>query len=718
MPNYRAPRKATNTVKPKAKQSMPILTFIKYGVIIGIACLLAGYFGLKVYLGSLKPIKNLSEFKPNIVTKIYSSDGEMIKTFTGYKYQNVEFKDIPDNLKKAIIATEDKNFYNHHGYDPTGLARSMISNIIAGRLVQGASTITQQLARILFLGNEKTYNRKVKEFIISARIEKSLSKDKILEMYLNNIYLGSSAYGVAAAAQIYFDKSLKDLTLAECALIAGLPQAPSVYSPFNKADLSIKRRNHVLNRMYKMKYITKEQYDNALDEKLKLNANPEINAFNRAGYFVDYVIDELETLGFTEQEISQGGYKITTTLNYKAQQAAEEAVRKNLAAYGLTQDKQQAAAFSFNPNTGEIYVYVGGKNYGKSQYDRVRYAVRPPGSAFKPFVYAAAIEKGHDPNEWVDDSAIKVEGTEWAPKNYGNKYRGKIPLFLGLTISSNVVAVKLIQDVGVRPVINICRALGITTPIEHDYTIALGSNGVKLYELVIAYGAFANDGFKVRPYSVEQIETSRGQVIYKAPKKHSLKVLDSRTAAVLTAMLKTVITNGTGRAADLGKPLAAKSGTTDSYKDAWFVGYSPDVATGVWVGNDDNTNMRVALTGGSVPALIWRDIMKIVTAPYGNVDFNYPEIILKREGMPTKASEGGDDSADNEQPATTNTTDGENTGTTEGGTGESNLAPVPPIPTPGIIGTDAATTAPVAPLPSPPVALPAPSLPKPMPATP
>ena len=632
MSNYRTPKKTTKK-RQKQQKKVPsgFFSFIKYFFIVSVAICLAGYIAVTKYLESMPPIKNLANLKPNMVTQIYSVDGEIIKTFKGFKSVNAEFKDIPDAIKQGVIATEDKKFYSHKGYDTIGLARSVLSNVMAGKVVQGASTITQQLARTLFLSNEKTYIRKIKELIISARIEKSVSKDKILEMYLNNVYLGSSAYGVAAAAEVYFGKKLNQLTLAECALIAGLPQAPSVYSPFNKPDLAIKRRNHVLNRMYKENYISLEQLNQAKEEKLKLNPNPDINVFHRAGYFVDYVIDELELLGFTEQEISQGGYKITTTLNYKAQKAAEAAILKNLKAWGLTQDKQQAAVFSFNPNNGKIYVYIGGKNYSKSQYDRVRFALRPPGSAFKPFVYAAAIETGHDPNEMiVDEPIISKEENPWAPKNYGDKYRGKIPLYYGLTISSNVVAVKLMEEVGIKPVINTCRALGITTPIQYDYTVALGSNGIKLYELVMAYGAFANDGFKVRPYAVEQIETSRGKVIYKAPKRQSLKVLDSRTAAILTAMLETVVKEGTGRQANIGKPAAAKTGTTDNYKDAWFVGYTPNVATGVWVGNDDNSNMKMPLTGGTVPAVIWRDVMKIVTEPYGNVDFTYPDIELKK----------------------------------------------------------------------------------------
>ena len=591
-------------------------------IVMVLAIALAFLVILKVYLKSLPPIENLGSFKPNIVTKIYSSDDEIIKTFTAYRFEKVDIKDVPDNLKKAIIATEDKNFYSHDGYDLFGLVRSSFANLKAGRVVQGASTITQQLARVLFLSNEKTFDRKLKEIIISARIEKTISKDKILEMYLNNVYLGAGSYGVAGAASIYFNKPLKDLSLAECALIAGLPQAPSIYSPFNNLDLAKQRRAQVLTRMYKMRYITKQEYKDALDEPIKLNSNPDIYTLNRAPYFVDYVMNELESLGFDETEISQGGYKVVTTLNYKAQKAAEDAMKKNMAGWGLTKDQQQAAVFSFSPISGEIIAYAGGKDYGKSQYDRITHAIRPPGSAFKPFVYAAAIQKGWMPSDMIDDTPIRIG--DWAPKNYGGKYRGKIPLYKALMISSNVAAVRLIQDVGIRPVINVARALGISTPLEYDYTISLGSNGAKLYEMTIAYGAFANGGFRVKPYSVERVETSRGKIVYQAPKTRINKVIDMGTAATLTSMMKGVIASGTGRAASIGKPAAGKTGTTDDCKDAWFIGFTPDIVTGVWVGNDDNSKGH--LTGGTVPALIWKDMMKVATEKYPDSDFDYPDM--------------------------------------------------------------------------------------------
>lgn len=631
MTDFEMPKKFKNP-----KKNSPF----KLVAVMILAVCLASVAILKVYLASLPPIKNLESFKPTIVTKIYSSDDEIIKTFTAYRFEKVDIVDVPDNLKNAIISTEDKNFYSHDGYDLFGLARSTVANLKAGRVVQGASTITQQLSRILFLSNEKTFDRKIKEIIISARIEKTISKDKILEMYLNNVYLGSGAYGVAGASTIYFNKPLKDLTLAECALIAGLPQAPSVYSPYNNLDLAKQRRAQVLTRMYKMRYITKDEYKQALDEPVRLNSNPSIYTLNRAPYFVDYVMNELESLGFDETEISQGGYKVVTTLNYKAQQAADEAIRRNLAAWGLTKDQQQAAVFSFSPISGEIITYIGGKDYGKSQYDRVTQAIRPPGSSFKPFVYAAAVQKGWQPTDKIDDTPIRI--AEWSPRNYGGKYRGKIPLYKGVMVSSNVVAVRLIKDVGIRSVINIARSLGITTPLEYDFTIALGSNGVKLSEMTVAYGAFANGGFKVKPYAVERVETSRGKVVYQAPKTRIIKVIDLDTASNVTAMLKQAVINGTGKAANINKPMAGKTGTTDNYKDAWFIGYTPDIVTGVWVGNDDNTKMS-NLTGGTVPALIWKDMMKVATEKYPNSDFDYPEIDLKGESLqPKDMTEGGE----------------------------------------------------------------------------
>ena len=593
-------------------------------IIFFVACALAGLAAFELYLSSLSPIKNLEGFKPNIVTQFYSHDGEIIKTFTAYTSTKINIEDVPEDFKKALIATEDKNFYTHHGYDLTGLARSTIQNILAGHVVQGASTITQQLARILFLSNEKTFDRKIKEIIIAARIEKTISKDKILEMYMNNVYLGSGAYGVESAAQTYFNKKLKNCTLPELALIAGLPQAPSVYSPFNNMDLAIQRRNQVLTRMYKMKYITEDQYNQAKEAKVHLTSVPRFYTTNKAPYFTDYVMKELEKLGFDETDISQGGYKIVTTLDYKTQEKLNEAILKNMRNYGLTKANQQAAVFSFSPIDGRILAYAGGKDYTQSQYDRVQ-AIRPAGSAFKPFVYAAALEHGISPNDLIEDAPITIG--DWSPKNYSPKYRGKIPVYTALMVSSNVCAVRLIKEVGIRAVIQTARMLGITTPLEYDYTIALGSNGSKLFELTRAYGAFANGGYVVQPYAIERIETSRGKVVYRAPKTKVSRQLSLKTAAEMTAMLKTVITNGTGRAANIGVPCAGKTGTTDDYKDASFVGYTPNIVTGVWVGNDDNTTTR-SIQGGTVPALIWRDVMKTATQKYGKVDFNYPEVKL------------------------------------------------------------------------------------------
>ena len=633
MKPYNIPKDRKYGKNRSVRYENPILKLITSLLVLVIGCTLAGMLALKLYLISLPPIKNLNSLKPNIVTTFCASGGEVIKTFAAYTYSNVELKDVPKELVQALIATEDKNFYKHKGYDLMGLTRSMIANILAGHVVQGASTITQQLSRILFLSNEKTFTRKIKELQVAAQIEKTISKDKILELYLNNVYLGSGAYGVKGAAKIYFNKDLKQLTLSEMALIAGLPQAPSVYSPYHSVDLAKKRRNLVLQRMYKMRYIDKKTYEKAKEEPIKLSTMPTMYATNKAPYFCDYVMKDLHKLGFSEEEIINGGFKVITTLNYQAQIKANEAIINNLNAWGLKSDKNQAAIFSFSPIDGRILVYAGGKDYTKSQYDRVTQSIRPSGSAFKPFIYTAAIEKGYSPNDMIDDLPVKIGN--WTPKNYGNKYRGPIPLYTALMVSSNVCTARLMDSIGVRPVIQLARVMGITTPIPYDYTISLGSNSVKLFEMTRAYGVFANGGFKVEPYAIERVESSRGTILYEAKKARTSKVLNINTAATMTAIMKTVITSGTGRGADIGKPAAGKTGTTDDCKDAYFIGFTPDVVTGVWVGNDDNSRMG-ELTGGTVPAKIWRDVMLVVTQPYGNSDFEYPEIILN----PFKAPSG------------------------------------------------------------------------------
>ena len=413
---------------------------------MGVSASLAAIAAFNIYLASLPPISNFEDIKPNPVTTIYSSDGEVIKTFTAFKFEKVSIDKIPKYLKEAVIATEDKNFYRHRGFDTMGMIRSTITNIASGEVKQGASTITQQLARILFLSNERTFDRKIKELIIAHRIEKTISKDEILEMYLNSVYLGSGVYGVSSAARTFFDKDLSQLTLAEQALIAGLPQAPSIYSPFANKKAGLRRRDQVLRRMYRNKYITHEQMVAAQKEGLHLSNKPRIYSYNKAPYYIDFVLNELKNIGFEEQEISQGGLKIYTTLDYKSQNAAQNAAVSALNSANLTKPANQIALFSFSPTTGRVYAYIGGKNYEQSQYDRVSKAVRPSGSSFKPFVYATALQQGVNVNDTIEDTPLTIQ--DWSPKNYGKKYRGKIAIWQALAISSNVAAVRLIKKTG------------------------------------------------------------------------------------------------------------------------------------------------------------------------------------------------------------------------------------------------------------------------------
>ena len=608
-----------------------------------LSAFLAAVAAFNLYLASLPPISNFDDIKPNPVTSIYSLDGEVIKTFTVFRFEKVSIDDIPADLKNAVISTEDKNFYRHRGFDTFGLVRSIFANIKAGSLKQGASTITQQLARILFLSNERTFDRKIKELIIAHRIEKTISKNEILELYLNSVYLGSGTYGVLSASKTYFDKELDELTLAETALIAGLPQAPSVYSPFQNPDAAINRRNQVLKRMYKTGCITKEQYETAKKEELHLSKKPRLYSFNKAPYFIDFVLNELERLGFEEQEISQGGLKIYTTLDLKSQEAAQNAIVNDLNAYGLKSNNTQMALFSFSPTTGRIYAYVGGKNYEQSQYDRIVNAIRPPGSAFKPFVYTVALQQGIGVDDIIDDSPISFKN--WSPRNYGSKYRGKMPLWKALAISSNVAAVRLIQKTGTDAVITTAREMGITTPLQNDLTISLGSNGVKLYDMVVAYGAFANGGFRVKPYAVERVENSRGVVIYENPGPKIVKVISFDTAAGMTYMLRKVVEVGTGRAANIAKAVAGKTGTTDDYHDAWFMGYTPDIVTGVWLGNDNNTKLP-GITGGGLPAKVWADYMRVAITNFADSVFDYPKLDGSQNSAPREIGEVPDNLQD------------------------------------------------------------------------
>ena len=613
---------------------------------MGISAVLAAVAAFNIYLASLPPISNFEDIKPNPVTTIYSADGEVIKTFTAFKFEKVSIDKIPDYLKQAVIATEDKNFYHHRGFDTLGMVRSTITNVMSGEVKQGASTITQQLARILFLSNEKTFDRKIKELIIAHRIEKTISKDEILEMYLNSVYLGSGVYGVSSAAKTFFDKDLSKLTLSEQALIAGLPQAPSVYSPFVNKKKSIERRNQVLRRMYRNKYITEEQMQKSQKEGLNLSKKPRVYSYNKAPYFIDFVLNELKNIGFEEAEISQGGLKIYTTLDYKSQNVAQNTVMNMLASSHLTKPVNQVALFSFSPTTGRIYAYIGGKNYEQSQYDRVSKAIRPSGSSFKPFVYATALQQGVSVDETIEDTPLTIK--DWSPKNYGKKYRGKITIWQALAISSNVAAVRLIKKSGVDAVIQTAREMGITTPLASDMTIALGSNGVKLYDMVVAYGAFANGGFRVKPYCVERVENSRGITIYENSGPKIVKVINYETAAGMTYMLRKVVELGTGKAANFAQNVAGKTGTTNDYHDAWFVGYTPDIVTGVWIGNDNNTKLP-GITGGALPARIFATYMKTATQNFPQSVFDYPKMNGSTSLSPIKLDDVNEDVDESEQ---------------------------------------------------------------------
>ena len=540
---------------------------------------------------------------------IKASDGTILQQRGEATREQLNLEKIPDTLKKAFIASEDRRFREHSGVDYQGIARAVYNNLRSENL-QGGSTITQQLARILFLKQERTYWRKLKEFRLAQKMEEQLTKNEILERYLNLIYLGSGAYGVADAAWVYFSKSVDELTLGEAATIAGLTPAPSVFSPIQNPEAAKKRRNLVLQRMFEDRVITQVEKQIALDEPITLKANQPKRLDVQAPYFTSYIHKELPKF-ISPEIIKAGGLTVETTLNPKWQKFAEETVTKVLKREGKWQRFKQAALVTIDPRNGEIKAMVGGKDFDKNQFNRVTQAQRQPGSTFKGFVYAAAIASGKNPHDSYLDAPIIVDGYE--PKNFDKGYRGWMTMQQALAKSVNIVALRVMMKVGFEPTIKLARDMGIKSELKPMYSLALGSNEVNLLELTSAYGSFANKGLHVEPHGIRRIFNRQGKEIWNAKssnKFNAKRALDADTAAITTSMLRKVVTQGTGGSAGLNnRPVAGKTGTTDDTRDLWFIGYIPQMVTGVWLGNDDNKSTRGS---SSTAAYTWRDFMKNV----------------------------------------------------------------------------------------------------------
>jgi len=707
--------------------------------------ILAGYL---YYSSQLPELNAALNYQPNLVAHVYDRHGEVIAEFADEYRIPVPLADIAQIMQDAIIATEDQNFYSHRGLDLEGIIRAGWINYLAGDVVQGGSTITQQLAKSLFLTHERKYSRKIKEAILALRLEKVITKNRILELYLNQVYFGSSAYGIESASRRYFSKSASELDIHEAALLAGLPKAPSRFSPLANPDLALKRRNLVLRRMLAAGVITREQTDKYLKMGLGLNVKPGFAV--KAPYFVEVLRRSLEN-EFGHDRLYRSGWDIHTTLDYDYQKAAEKAVTDGLLAIEVKRrewrgpvqgkpDKQppepgipaiaivkevkkkslvlscagnevelnfrdiwiknrdllrlvpgdkvefvvdeyedadhtkiksgkivqepvpDAALLSLDVHTGDILAWVGGYNFWRSQFDRVTQAQRQPGSVFKPFIYAKALDTRFTAADVLYDTPIVVEKTWktqaerttelerqkaiekgeldpdeidvlddvefWKPHNYSEEFYGATTLRQGLAKSRNIMSIHLIRELGPSSVIHLARRLGITSPLTNSLALALGSSGVTLMELTQAYGAIANLGYRTEPQMIRSIVDRKGRII-----KEYYPVLrptiSPQTAFLTTNLLQAVITQGTGySASELGYPLAGKTGTTNNYYDAWFMGYSPHIITGVWVGVDELEEIFKRATGASAALPIWKDYMRHVLEDFEPDPFPVPDNIV------------------------------------------------------------------------------------------
>lgn len=552
----------------------------------------------------LPPIDRLQvpQRPPNIA--ILAEDGTLVANRGQTGGRNVSIRELPPHLPRAFVAIEDRRFYSHFGIDPVGVARALVANVTRGQTVQGGSTLTQQLAKNLFLTQERTASRKIQEAILALWLERNYSKDELLELYMNRVYFGAGAYGVEAAARRYFDKPASEVSVAEAAMLAGLVQAPSRLAPTRDPRAARDRAALVLAAMAELGFINETQQTTALARPAQLS-RPQ--GPGTANYAADYVMDVLDDfIGAVETDIV-----VHTTIDLATQAAAEEALNAELAAQGERFGVRQGALVSMRPD-GAVRALVGGRDYSGSQFNRAVVARRQPGSAFKPFVYLAAIENGLRPDTIREDRPVQFGN--WRPENFSRDFRGPVTLSTALSLSLNTVAATLAVEVGPREVTRVAQRLGIASPLQPNPSIALGTSEVTPLELTGAFAAFANGGTGVIPHIIRRVETTDGRLVYERREGGLGRVMDENALAMMNAMMHETMIAGTGRRGGLdGWEAGGKTGTTQSYRDAWFVGYTGTLVTGVWVGNDDNSPTRRA-SGGNVPLDIWTRYMKVALA--------------------------------------------------------------------------------------------------------
>ena len=623
---------------------MTIRSFLAYFSLALMAVLIGSSVGFVLYSAwDLPEVQALEHFKPSITTRVYSDENELLAEFFFENRTPVKLADVPQVLIKALIATEDTRFYSHRGIDYRGIARAVVRNVRTGKVVEGGSTLTQQLAKVLFLTPERSYLRKLKEMALALKIEQRYTKQEILALYLNQIYFGSGAYGIEAAAHAYFGKQAKDLDIAECALLAGIPRSPKYYSPFRSRESALARRKHVLNRLLIASEITPAQAEAAKQAPLPAQPAIQHKGPGPAPYFVEYIRQKVEER-FGSSILYSGGLNIYTSINTTLQGYAERSLRAGLERLEAKLERKQkdtqplqAAIIALDPSTGHIRAMVGGRDFSKSQFNRAWQALRQPGSAFKPIVYAAAIDRGYSAADLLSDTpmSIKIDSKKtWSPENFTRTYQGDVTIRKALAQSLNVPTVRLLAKIGADEAIRFARTLGIRSALRPVLPLALGSSDVTLLELTAAYAVFANYGARLDPVAILLITDSSGRTLY-ANDAMPVQALKPETAYLITNLLKGVIEHGTGwKAREFGRPVAGKTGTTNDFRDAWFIGYTPTLVSGVWVGYDDQRSLGSKATGSRAALPIWLEFMKSAHQGLEPMDFSAPEGIIYRNVDP------------------------------------------------------------------------------------
>jgi penicillin-binding protein 1A len=604
-----------------------ILRIIKAGVIAGLLGVMVLGIFVAIARGEIDSFEDLKASPNGQMIRVRAADGTVIQSLGPSFGRWLDINQLPSEMKDAMVAVEDRRYYIHPGVDPIGITRSLYVRAIDGRWTQGGSTITQQLARNIYLNSNKEFGRKIREVILALAMETKFSKDQILELYLNKVYFGGGAYGVDAASRKFFDHGAEDLSLAEAAIIAGLVKAPSHYSPTADAQAAIDRATVVVGVMQDAGMISAAEAADVRPADVKMAKQQPQDSVR---YFTDWVLPQLDGLiDETEKPID-----VWTTLDLKMQRAATAAIAAN-APRGA-----QGALVSIDRD-GAVKAMVGGTDYVTSNYNRAVTAVRQPGSAWKLFVYLAALEAGLRPEDMVEDKPVEIEG--WQPKNSNGQYAGEISLRTAFAYSKNTVAAQLGQEVGTSSIANMARRFGITTPINTQPSMVLGTSETRVIDMTQAFASVGSNGRSITPYGISKVTTIDGEILYTAKPARSVQLVEDWVAAAMTDLMQTAVATGTGRAANIGRPVAGKTGTTSSNKDGWFLGFSSGLTTGVWMGRDDARAIG-GLEGGRAPAQAWAAYMRIAVSgrPVENfaTEVTFPEQLEGEDLLLGEGEEG------------------------------------------------------------------------------